>query len=170
MLRALRLTWMPFLLLAMILAACGQTQAPATNGGADTEAGAGGDTGGDTGGGGDLCSILSEGDVGSIAGTDVTETSFTEDGCDFTVGEFSLVNVRYESSFDPNLETARLVCDDEVDVSGVGDQAIWCPGLNVLFFNRGGDSLAVQLVFLDDVERDNQQIAEEIARRIAEGL
>jgi hypothetical protein len=153
------------LIIGIALAGCaGQTAAtpaPAENGGG---AGGGGGGGGPTS---DLCSVLSPDDVAEIAGAEVTDSTDNQTDCDYTVGEADLINVRYESSFDPNLETARLICDDAEDVSGIGDEAIWCPGIDVLYFNKDDQSLAVQLVFiLTDPSREPKEIASDIARRV----
>lgn len=162
-----RLAWPIALVGTLALAACSPAQQGTT---------AGNDSGEDdpadvvAGAGGELCSILTEQDVTQIAGADVTASEFSDGDCDFTIEETSLINVRYESSFDPNLETARLICDDSEDISGVGDQAIWCPGVSVLYFNKGDRSVAVQLVFLTDAPNEAKEVATEIARRIADGL
>jgi hypothetical protein len=161
-----RLAWPTALVATLALAAC----SPAQQG--TTVDNAGGDDPGDVvaGAGGELCSILTEQDITTIAGADVTSSELNEGDCNFTIEETSLINVRYESSFDPNLETARLICDDSEDISGIGDQAIWCPGVSVLYFNKGDRSVAVQLVFLTDAPNEAKDVATEIARRIADGL
>lgn len=166
-----RSVWLTAIGAMLALSACGGqpgAAAPDDNaGGGD----AGGNQGGNGGGGGELCSIVSEGEIGQIAGGSVTTTELTDTDCSYTLDETELVNVRYESSYDPNLETARLICDDAEDVSGVGDMALWCPGLNVLYFNKGSSSLAVQLVYvMDEPSRPEKDIATDIARRIADGL
>lgn len=162
-----RSIWPAALLAMLVIAGCSPAQQGTTVGDND----GGGDAGGVvTGAGGALCSILTEEDISQIAGADVTASELTEDDCDFTIDETSLINVRYESAFDPGLETARMICDDAEDVE-VGDDAIWCPGISVLYFNKGDRSVAVQLVFLtDDAPSEEREIAEEIARRIADGL
>ena len=109
--------------------------------------------------------------MADIAGVEVTETEFVADDCNFTVNETGLINVRYESSFDQDLQTATIICDDGEDVSGVGDQAMWCPSINVLYFNKGDRSLAVQLVLLVEApERSPKDIATELGREVADGL
>lgn len=164
-----RSVWLTALGAMFVLAACGgQPAAPAV----DDNTG-GGDAGADTGGGGgaDLCGILSGDEIGDIAGANVTATEPADGECSYTLDETELINVRYESSFDPNLETARLICDDAEEVSGVGDMALWCPGLNVLYFNKGNSSLAVQLVYvLSEPSRAQKDIATDIARRVADSL
>jgi hypothetical protein len=164
-----RIVALALLIIGIALAGCaGQTAATPTPAAED------GGGAGDGGGGGptsDLCSILPPDDVAEIAGAEVTESTDNETDCDYTVGEADLINVRYESSFDPNLETARLICDDAEDVSGIGDEAIWCPGIDVLYFNKDNQSLAVQLVFiLTDPSREPKDIATDIARRVADAL
>jgi hypothetical protein len=158
------------LVIALVLAGCAsqQTAVDATPVPAED-----GDGGGDAAAGptSDLCSILSSDDVAEIAGGEVTDTTDNGTDCDYTIGEGDLVNVRYESGFDPNLETARLICDDAEEVSGIGDEALWCPNIDVLYFNKDNQSLAVQLVMiLSDPAREPKEIAQDIARRIADGL
>ena len=166
-----RSVWLTALGVMFVLAACGGqpgAAAPDDNAGGDQGGDAGGGQGGD---GGRLCTILSEGEIGDIAGATVTTAESTDTDCSYTLDDTELVNVRYESSYDPNLETARLICDDAEDVSGVGDMALWCPGLNVLYFNEGNSSLAVQLVYvLTEPSRAQKDIATDIARRVADGL
>jgi hypothetical protein len=159
------------LVVGLLLAGCaGQTgtaatPAPEQGDGAEED---GGDGGGPTS---DLCSILSADEVAEIAGAEVTDTTDNQTDCDYTVGEADLINVRYESAFDPDLETARMICDSAEEVSGIGDQALWCPDINVLYFNKGDQSLAVQLVFiLTDPSRSPKEIASDVARLIAEEL
>lgn len=157
-----RYLWLAGLTVILALAGCSSAQ----DGGGTV---GGGDTGG--GGGGDLCSILSEDEVADIAGVDVTETEFVTDDCNYTVDETSLINVRYESAFMENLRTATIICDNGEDVSGVGDQALWCPDINVLYFNKGDRSAAVQLVFLmEEPPRPFKDIATDIGRQVADGL
>lgn len=109
--------------------------------------------------------------MADLSGGEVTTTDFSDGDCSYTIGEGDLVNVRYESSFDPNLETARLICDDGEDVSGIGDKAIWCPSINVLYFNKGDRSMAVQLVFMmSEPDRELKDIASDIGSRVADGL
>lgn len=155
------------LVATLALAACSPAQQGTT-----VDDNTGGDDVGDvvSGAGGELCSILTEQDITEIAGAEVTASDLSEGDCDFTIEETSLINVRYESSFDPNLETARMICDDAEEISGIGDQAIWCPGVSVLYFNKGDRSVAVQLVFLTDAPNEAKDVATEIARRIADGL
>jgi hypothetical protein len=163
-----RYFWLAALTAALAIAGCSSAQP----GGGDTD-GDGGDDGGNGGGGGggDLCSTLSEDEVAEITGADVTETEFVTDDCNFTVEETSLVNVRYESSFDQDLQTANIICDNGEDVSGVGDRALWCPDINVLYFNKGDRSLAVQLVFLmEEPPRPFKDIAVDLGREVADGL
>jgi len=167
-----RLLTFALLVMTLVLAGCaGQqtavdaTPVPAEDGAGD---GGGGDAGGPTS---DLCSILSADDVAEIAGAEVTDTADNGTDCDYTIGEGDLVNVRYESGFDSNLETARLICDDAEEVSGIGDEALWCPNIDVLYFNKNNQSLAVQLVMiLSDPTREPKEIAQDIARRVADGL
>lgn len=164
-----RSVWRAALTATMVIAGCSATQPGATT----PPDGGGGNQGGNQGGGagGDLCSILTEDEVAELAGGDVTNSESSAGDCNFTVNEYELINVRYESQFDPNLETAHLICDDGEEVSGVGDRALWCPSVNVLYFNKGDRTLAVQLVFITtDPARDQKDIASDIARRIAEGL
>ncbi len=150
----------------LVIAGCSATQQGTTVG----DDGGGDDAGGVvTGAGGELCSILSEQDISQIAGAEVTSTDFTEGSCSFTIDEASLVNVRYESAFDPGLTTSRIVCDDAEDVE-IADDAIWCPNISVLFFNKGDSTVAVQLVFLTDATNEAKDVASEIAHRIADGL
>jgi hypothetical protein len=162
-----RLAWPVALVATIALAGCSATQQGTT---VDDDGGA--DDPGEvvTGAGGELCSILTEQDITTIAGAEVTSSELAEGDCNFTIDETSLINVRYESAFDPNLETARSICDDAEEISGVGDQAIWCPGVSVLYFNKGDRSVAVQLVFLTDAPREAKDVASEIARRISDGL
>jgi hypothetical protein len=168
--RLQRPVWLTALGAMFILAACGAQPgvvAPDDNAAGDT----GGDTGGGGGDGSQLCSTISAEEVGEIVGGPVTATETAETDCDYTLAETDLINVRYESSFDANLETARLICDDGEEVSGVGDMALWCPGVSVLYFNKGDRSLAVQLVLLTaELERSEKDIATEIARRVADSL
>ena len=162
-----RSVWLGALTAALAITGCSSAQ-PDGGGTAD-----GGDTdgGGNGGGGGDLCSTLTEDEVADIAGVEVTETEFVSDDCNFTVNETGLINVRYESSFDQDLQTANLICDTGEDVSGVGDRALWCPDINVLYFNKGDRSLAVQLVFLVETpDRSPKDIATELGRQVADGL
>jgi hypothetical protein len=162
-----RQLWLAGLTAILALAACSSAQPGGdTADGGDTDSG---DAGG--GGGGDLCSILSEDEVADIAGVEVTETEFVSEDCNFTVDETSLINVRYESAFDQDLQTATIICDNGEDVSGVGDQALWCPDINVLYFNKGDRSLAVQLVFLmEEPPRPFKDIATDLGRELADGL
>ena len=162
-----RVVWLAALTAALAITGCSSAQ-PDGGGTAD-----GGDTdgGGNGGGGGDLCSTLTEDEVADIAGVEVTETEFVSDDCNFTVDETGLINVRYESSFDQYLQTANIICDNGEDVSGVGDRALWCPDINVLYFNKGDRSLAVQLVFvLEAPDRSPKDIATELGRQVADGL
>lgn len=165
-----RSAWIAALLATMTVAACASPQQGTTT--AATENAGDGDAGGNTGGGGgELCSILSEDEVATIAGSAVTSAELTDGDCDYTIEEADLINVRYESSFDANLEAARMVCEDSEDLSGIGDQALWCPGLNVLYFNKGDRSVAVQLVYiLSDPPRELKEIATDLATEIANGL
>lgn len=163
-----RSAWLIALTAVLAIAGCGGQQA-----GTDVDDNAGDADSGEavSGAGGALCSILTEQDITQIAGGEVTASDLRGDSCDFTIEETSLVNIRYESQFDPNLETARMICDDGEDVSGIGDQAIWCPSVNVLYFNKGDHSVAVQLVYvMDDPGREQKDIASDIARRVADGL
>lgn len=166
-----RSLWLTALVTTFVLAGCSGAQPGSAV--ADTSDGGGDDGGTDVapGGGGALCSILTEEEVASIAGVDVTATDFEEGDCDYTIGDADNINLRFESSFDPNLEVARLICDGFEDVSGVGDQAIWCPNLNVLFFNKGDKSLAVQLIYmLAEPSRELKDIATDLATEAANGL
>ena len=157
--------------------ACSSPVPPTT----DTDGGQGGQTttapatqGGGDGGGrasGDLCGLVSEDQIAEFSGNDVTATEPSEGGCTWTIGETDAINLRYESAFDPGLEIARQVCDDAEDVEGVGDEAVWCPGFNVLYFNTGPDSLAVQLIYiLEEPGRAQRDIAIDIANAALGGL
>lgn len=140
------------------------TPAPEQGGGGDGDGGGSGATS-------DLCAILSADEVAEIAGAEVTDTTDNQTDCDYTVGEADLINVRYEGAFDPNLETARIICDNPEEISGIGDQALWCPDINVLYFNKDDQSLAVQLVFiLTDPARSPKDIASDVARLVADEL
>lgn len=162
-----RSIWLIALTATMAIAGCSAPQQGTT---VDDNTG-GGTGGGGGGGGGDLCSILGEGEVAELVGGAVTTSELSDDNCNYTIEETSLVNVRYESAFDPNLATAHMICDDGEEISGIGDQALWCPSINVLYFNKGDRSVAVQLVFImDDPSRELKDIASDIARRIADGL
>ena len=163
-----RAIWLAALTAALAIAGCSAAQpGGGDTGGGDTD---GGD-GGNGGGGGDLCSTLTEDEVADIAGVEVTETEFVSDDCNFTVNETGLINVRYESAFDQDLQTANIICDNGEDVSGVGDRALWCPDINVLYFNKGDRSLAVQLVFMVEApDRSPKDIATELGRQVADGL
>jgi len=155
------------------IAIAGCSAQPGAPGADDNSGGgdAGGDTGGGGGGGGELCSTVREDEVADLSGGEVSTTELSDGDCSYTIGEGDLVNVRYESSFDPNLETARMICDDGEDVSGIGDQAIWCPSINVLYFNKGDRSVAVQLVFMmSEPDRELKDIASDIGSRVADGL
>jgi hypothetical protein len=171
-----RSLWLTALVGAIAITGCtaqqsgGGAEGSSGDGAAATDAG-GSEGDGGSGGGGELCSILADADVEEITGADVTEGDMSEGDCNYTLNEGELLNVRYESSFDPGLETARMICDNAEEISGIGDEAIWCPDVNVLYFNKGGQSLAVQLVYiLTDPSRPERDIASDVARRIAEGL
>jgi hypothetical protein len=160
------------LIIGLVLAGCAGQQPAAEATPAPEEGGGGGEGGGEQGGPtSDLCSILSPEEVAEIAGDEVTDTVDSQTDCDYTIGEADLINVRYEGAFDPNLETARIICEDPEEVSGIGDQALWCPDINVLYFNKDNQSLAVQLVFiLTDPSRAPKEIASDIARLVADEL
>lgn len=161
-----------FALLVSSLAFAGcAAQQPAIESTPAAAEGAGGDAADAGGPTSDLCSILSSDDIAEIAGAEVTDTTENRTDCDYTLGDGDLVNVRYESGFDPDLETARLICEDAEEVSGIGDEALWCPNVDVLYFNKDNQSLAVQLVMiLSDPTLEPKEIAQDIARRIADGL
>ncbi len=168
--------------LVLTLAACGGAATPPADdggdGGAEQTQGAGGD-GDEDGGGGDdgdpttanLCEVVSEDEIGEIAGQEVTETAEGETNCDWTLSQNNLITVRYEGTHDAGFEIGRQVCDEVEEVSGVGDEAIWCPGVSVLYFNTGGRTIAVQLVlFGDPVDRTELEIATEIAELLVDRL
>ena len=178
------LSRLPLFAVILALLAITACQSPTTapvdpNGGGDQngENQGGGDDGDDGGDGGDgpnadLCEVVTEEQIEEASEAEVTETESGEDGsCDWTIGEGSLINLRYEGSFDTSLSIARQICDDEEDVSGIGDEALWCPGVSVLYFNKGDRSLAVQLVYvLEEPARDERDIATDIAEIAAGGL
>ena len=174
-----RLAAVPILTAVLLLAACGG--APAAPGGGGGGGGGGATSGGGGGAGGDdggnvdtsvdLCEIVTGDEIEEISGSEVTNTESSDGQCDYTVGESDLINLRYQGSFDSGLEIARQVCDGPEDVSGVGDEAIWCPEVSALYFNDGGRSLAVQLVYiLEEPSGDEREIATEIAELAASRL
>ena len=56
-------------------------------------------------------------------------------------------------------------------MSGVGDQALWCPNFKVLFFNKGDRSLAVQMLYiLSEPARELKDIATDLGIEVANGL
>ena len=139
------------------------------NGQQGTEQGGGGDDGAATNA--DLCELVTEEQVAEISGGEVTKSASGEGECDWTIGDTDVINLRYEGSYDPGLDVAEQICDDEEAVSGVGEEAVWCPGISVLYFNTGGRSLAVQLVYiLEEPDRPEKDIAVEIAQAALEGL
>lgn len=179
----------PLSILAVIalLVASACTAAPASptpaggDGGAEaTEEGNGGaeatedgdDDGGEGGeGAGEVCDIISEAEIEGITETDVTETVTTSNSCNWTIGEFSVIDVRDEGTFDDSLEVHRQICEDEEDVSGVGEEAIWCEGITLLYFNDGGRTMAVQLVLFEgELERDPLEVATDIAQLVVDRL
>ena len=168
-----RSLWLTALVTTLVLAGCSGAQ-PGSTAVAESSDGGGDDDGGNgaaPGAGGELCALLTEEEVAAIAGADVTASEFVDGDCDYTIGDADSINVRYESSFDPNLETARLICEGSEDVSGVGDQALWCPNFNVLFFNKGDKSLAVQMLYmLSEPARELKDIATDIGTAVANGL
>lgn len=180
---ALRALGVALLLVALVATAC--TGAPAGNAGnvatpqatedvSPDETQDGDDQGGDDSGGDAsdqaLCDLISEQEIADASGSEVTEIE-AGGGCNWTVGEGNLINLRYEGSHDPGFEIARQICDEFEDVSGVGDEALWCSDLNVLYFNTGGTSLAVQLVYvLDEPARPPLDIATDVAELAADRL
>lgn len=175
------LSRLPLFAVILALLAVTACQSPTTapvdpNGGGDQngEDQGGGDDGGNGGDGAtvDLCEVVTEEQIEEASEAEVTETESGEDGsCDWTIGEGSLINLRYEGSYDTSLSVARQICDEEEDVSGVGDEALWCPGVSVLYFNKSGQSFAVQLVYvLEEPAREERDIATDIAEIAASGL
>ena len=134
----------------------------------------GGDTGGDAGGDAnvELCTLVSEDQIAEITGNEVTDAASGESGdCTWTIGDTDAINLRYESSYDAGLAIAEQVCDEDEPVTGVGDEALWCPGISVLYFNTGNRSLAVQLIYiLEEPGRPEMDIAVEIAQAALGGL
>ena len=167
--------------LVLTLAACGGATTPPADDGGDGDAEQTqdvGENGGDEGGDdepatADICNLVSDEEIEEIAGQAVTESS-GETSCDWTLSENNLITVRYEGSYDAGCEIAReYVCEEEVEqVSGVGDEAIWCPDVSVLYFNTAGQSLAVQLVLFgeDPLERPERDVATDLAELVVDRL
>ncbi|MGQ0804295.1 MAG: hypothetical protein ACT4PI_10595 [Actinomycetota bacterium] len=85
--------------------------------------------------------VLAAADIEAAVGLPVSD-GLTEGGsCDFAVGD-STLSVTIERSDDPAaaIESDRSTTADVEDVPGVGDEAIYEPGLDVLYA-RSGDIL-----------------------------
>ncbi len=57
-----------------------------------------------------------------------------------------------------------------IDVSGVGDEAIWCASVGLLYFNHRGRAMWVSLNLLDAGEDREVDVAVDIARAAVAGL
>lgn len=113
-----------------------------------------------------LCEVIAADEVAAITGGEVTATEARDGGeCAYTIGESDLVSLRYEPALRSGVAPAREFCADAEDVPGVGDEALWCPALSLLYVRAGEMGLAVQLSFiLDAPERAEREIAVDVAR------
>ena len=174
--------------LALAVAACGGAAQPG-GGGTATQASGGGtatDAATDAGGGGDtqlgqrLCGLVPVAEVQTlVGGAEVTAEPETN-GCQFNIAGSIMggspepglgggIHVRREGG---TIDAGpRVAFPGGQDIPGIGDKAYWAPDANVLYFERGGETYAVQLVLLgDETPEQSLEIARAIATRVASGL
>jgi hypothetical protein len=118
-----------------------------------------------------MCEVLPSADVARISGKTavVAPDQSDPDGCTYNVGEAGSVIPDYVIDFrldEPggDLSGPKLAFSGGQDVAGIGDAAYWSPGVTVLWFIRGGNVYAIQLILFGEDDGDPLAIAQQLAQ------
>ena len=119
---------------------------------------------------GTTCGLVADWEIAELTGVPVEETRAGERDCTWVFAEGDTINLRVESTRDPDLQGPRTAFQGGEDVPGVADEAYWAPDVTILYFADQGATLAVHLLLIsEDAPSISEQraIAIEIARLAA---
>lgn len=116
-----------------------------------------------------LCDLVTIEEVQAATGRPAqVQVGLGEMHCAWDVGDPSalvpemVIDFRFDGA-GTDLAGPRLAQPGGQDVAGIGDGAYWAPDVKILWFVRGGNTFAVQLVRTSEDNTTALQIAQQIA-------